>query len=36
MTVVRRFYCYAGYDLDDYFRRLQPIDLNLDLPGITH
>ena len=23
-------------DLDDHFRRLQPIDLNLDLLGTTH
>ena len=23
-------------DLDDHFRRFQPIDLNLDLLGITH
>ena len=30
------FYCYTRDDLDDYFRRLQPNDLNLDLLGITH
>ena len=36
MIVVGRLYCYTWDDLDDHFRRLQPNNLNLDLPGITH
>ena len=36
MSVVGRFYFYTRDDLDDHFRRPQPNDLNLDLPGTTH
>ena len=36
MIVVGRIYFYTPDDLDDHFRRLQPNDLNLDLPGTTH
>ena len=31
-----RFYCDTRYDLDDHFKWLQPIALNLDLSGTTH
>ena len=36
MIVVGCFYCNTRDYLDDSFRRLQPNDLNLDQPGVTH